>query len=191
MLSDSEHFIVFKSYIQKFISLPEEEWISFKSLLYIKKYKLGEYIEENCIGLIEKGLISTIFLTDDGHEYIVEFCKENDLVTDYRFDAESVSNNYKMIALEATTLIQFNWEDFLKLCSDSPLWEKLKSDQILSFYNYKLKRERQLLSLNAEEKYKIFIKENFDLLNRVPQYQIAKYLGVTPETLSRLKKEQY
>lgn len=190
-MGKEKKYLKFREYISNNIKLTNAEWISFESLLERKEYKSGDYFStdnnEYKIGLIEKGLLRTYFINENGNEYTIEFCKENELIADYRILQSKPHSDYFISAIEDSTIMQLNWKDFLHLCSVNSVWEDFKSNQLLSFYKEKLERERELISLKADERYRTFL-NNSQISNRIPQYQIAAYLGITPETLSRIKK---
>ena len=82
-----------------------------------------------------------------------------------------------------------NFEKFNRLCSSNSTWSFFKSALLEHWYSEKIHRESILLSMNAEQKYLHFIKRHKRIIHRIPQYYIASYLGISPETLSRVRKK--
>lgn len=70
----------------------------------------------------------------------------------------------------------------------SPKWERFVRILAEHSYNEQQKRIYSLIAFTAHQRYEQFIKERPDLIQRVPQYIIANYLGISPETLSRIRK---
>ena len=93
-------------------------------------------------------------------------------------------------ALEKAEILQFAYDDWLALKETSPIWQMLLIRMLEKGYGAKERRERDLLLLDAETRYKNFCEDHPDLNKRVKQYQIASYLGIQPESLSRLKKKR-
>jgi len=95
---------------------------------------------------------------------------------------------FSVLCLEDSEIIQYPFEIFERVCLDD---EKL-TQGLFAFTQWlglkKEIREYRLLCLSAEEAYSDFVSENPDLVNRVTQIDIARYLGITPIALSRIKK---
>jgi hypothetical protein len=72
----------------------------------------------------------------------------------------------------------------------SPRWLQFKNHLVqLVFFNI-TQHNADLAMLDAKARYYKFMRENPDLINRIPQYYIAAYLGITPQSLSRIRKER-
>ncbi len=128
--------------------------------------------------------------TDDkGKEHIVQFAPENWFVTDRESVFFNQKSSYFIQALENSSVLLLD-EAFILLPSQ-------KNNSFIEFNNKLLhnhirhlqKRITQLLGATAEERYLDFIKIYPDLLLRVSQAMVASYLGITPESLSRVRKE--
>lgn len=186
------HLNRFRSFISNYIKLLNEEWKDFYSILNIKAYKKGEFLTSDgdtiLVGYIVNGIFRTFFNTEEGSEFTIEFCKENEIIADYRVITNNSLSNYATIALEDSLIIYFNWSAFLDLCSKHPNLDEFRNKQINLYYTEKLEREKDLISLKAEDRYIKLLEKSPWIKYRVPQYQIASYLGITPEALSRIKK---
>jgi CRP-like cAMP-binding protein len=104
------------------------------------------------------------------------------------FLTQSSSNEY-VEAIEAASVISISYDQLNKLYASSKSFERL--GRVLAEKNYLLAIERinSLQYQSAGDRYTIFMKIYPGLLNRIPHHYIASYLGVTPESLSRIRKE--
>lgn len=107
---------------------------------------------------------------------------------DYKFFLQKPSKIW-VEACEETSGIAWHFDTIQQLIQEHQpsaylFWELLKG-----IYMRKERKELSLMKLSAKERYKRFLKEYPGVDQRLPQYQIASYLGVTPETLSRLRKD--
>lgn len=84
---------------------------------------------------------------------------------------------------------EFNYQDYLDACDNLFLFNKIGRIEIGKSYLEKIQRERDLSTKNTEEMYLDLLKMYPQLLQEVPLYKIANYLGVVPETLSRIRKK--
>lgn len=138
---------------------------------------------------VERGLLKQYSIDEQGKEHIIQFAPENWFMTDRESILLNQPSSYFIQALEDTSVVLIEEEILLQLAQ--------KDQQFLSFNNRLLqnhimhlqKRIRLLLSASALERYLDFIKTYPDLTLRVPQLLIASYLGIAPESLSRLRKK--
>lgn len=137
---------------------------------------------------IATGMLRTYRTKDDGSEYILQFSPENSWAVDPESYDNSIPSHCNIEALETTGVIMWAKKDFETLLEQIPAL-KAFSQKIISANVY-LNRQRIFTSLSgtAEEKYNDFICANPDLAARVPLRMIASYLGVSRETLSRIRR---
>jgi CRP-like cAMP-binding protein len=149
---------------------------------YIKE---GEYVEK--VSFVEAGLFRLFYLID-GEEKIMLFFSENQFMTDY-FGYLTYSPSIRPIqALEDSILYSINRNNLNKLFDHSKNWEHVGRILAESAYVTSVHRANRLLHDDYETRLNTFLQEHPTLMQRVPQYMIASYLNMTPETLSRLKK---
>ena len=138
---------------------------------------------------VEKGCLRSYTIDSKGKEHVFQFAPEDWLIS----DQESIMNNG--LAILNIDAIEDSQIKIIKRPSEKPMTGMDK--ELLLYMNNKLlrkiysqqKRIIQLLSSSAEERYIEFIKLYPNLAQRVPQKMIASYLGITPESLSRVRKE--
>lgn len=127
---------------------------------------------------VESGLLRSYSIDNKGKEHIYMFAPENWIITD-NCEGDIPCDLY-IDAIEDST-ITVTEKDFTKLTSDRK--------SLVKRINVLQKRVIMLMSSPAVERYQHFVETYPDIIQRVPQRMIASYLGITPEALSRLRKE--
>jgi CRP/FNR family transcriptional regulator, anaerobic regulatory protein len=182
------------NYLAKVLSVPVEK-VNACSLHYeVKKIQKNQFLlqyGEVCryIYFVEKGLLKMYSIDKNGKEHIIQFAPESWLISDRSslyFNEKSV---YYIEAVEDSEVLLLHSDFINKLIGEFP--NSLEKSDILVQKHIKSLQDRinSLLGETAEERYMKFIRMYPDLLLRVPQWMIASYLGITPESLSRVRKE--
>ncbi|MCW3162342.1 Crp/Fnr family transcriptional regulator [Chryseobacterium oryctis] len=182
------------NYLAKVLDVPLEK-VSLCSVHYeVKKIPKNQFIlqyGEVCrhIYFVEKGLLKMYSIDKNGKEHIIQFAPESWLISDRSslyFNEKSV---YYIETVEDSEVILLQSDFISKLIGEFP--NSVEKSDILVQKHIKSLQDRinSLLAETAEERYMKFIKMYPDLLLRVPQWMIASYLGITPESLSRVRKE--
>ncbi len=147
----------------------------------------GEY--SHYIFFVESGLLRQYSIDEKGKEHILGFAPENWFVSDRESIYFNQPSSYFIQALEYSTVALLD-DNFLKLLSTKvPAFRDYNNKLLHNHIRSLQKRINQLLSDSAEERYLQFVKRYPDILLRVPQTMVASYLGITPESLSRLRKD--
>lgn len=138
---------------------------------------------------IVSGCFKMFAVDPSGKEHNLQFSAENDWISDlHSFYSEEPSRLY-IEALEPSTVLQIQHEDLLYLFINYHKFDRnfriITERKYINFQN----RILQNISSTAEERYVGFVKQYPGLLNRVPNTQIASYLGITPEFLSKIRKK--
>ena len=182
------------NYLAKVLNVPLEK-VNMCSLHYeVKKVQKNQFLlqyGEVCryIYFVEKGLLKMYSIDKNVKEHIIQFAPESWLTSDRSslyFNEKSV---YYIEAVEDSEVLLLHPDFINKLIGEFP--DSLEKSDILLQKHIKSLQDRinSLLAETAEERYMKFIKMYPDLLLRVPQWMIASYLGITPESLSRVRKE--
>ncbi|MCX2573942.1 Crp/Fnr family transcriptional regulator [Pedobacter sandarakinus] len=183
----------FKNYLKEKIQITDEQFDSISGDLKIKKFEKNEIIQYtgdiNKNGFfVLKGLLRAYSIDAKGKEHILQFAPENWLISD-RNNMNNEASIFFIDAIENTEVIimpnDFMEQAAMKVPCLQPMHTKLLNNSI----RFMQKRINMLLSATAEERYLDFIKLYPNLTLRVPQWMIASYLGITPESLSRVRKE--
>jgi CRP-like cAMP-binding protein len=161
--------------------------LSIEKKLRKKQYLLqeGDVCRHNCF--IVKGCLRLYRISADGSEHIVRFGIENWWMSDRESFVTGQPSKSCIDALEDSELLMWTKENFELLESEIPAFKAFTDQLIARSLSASYNRIYTSISLTAEEKYLDFIKSYPDIFNRVPLHMIASYLGVTRETLSRIR----
>lgn len=182
------------NYIKKFVPLTVEE----ESLLILKinyrKYLKGQYIVQQgdvckyeCF--IVKGCTKTFYVDDKGVEHIVMFAIEDWWTSDMGSFITQTPADFNVQCLENTELIQISYEENEELYLLIPKLERFFRLIIERGFVASQKRIIRNFSMTAKERYVVFSQTYPKLNQRIPQYMIASYLGITKEFLSKIKSQ--
>jgi CRP/FNR family transcriptional regulator, anaerobic regulatory protein len=181
-----------KEYLKTFDNLTEEE-IDFAMGFFItEEYKKGEYyLKEGQlsqkVSLIETGLFR-LFYQLNGEEKIMLFFSEAQFMTDYFGFLTHTATIRPIQALENSLIHSIEKNNLNKLFDHSKNWERIGRQLAESAYVTSVIRANRLLHDDFDTRVNTFIEESPSLMQRVPQYMIASFLNMTPETLSRVKR---
>lgn len=138
---------------------------------------------------VEKGLLRQFSLNENGKEHILSFAPENWLVTDRDSAYFNQPSIYNIQALEDSLVVLIDQAFLDKLAELVPGFTAYNNRLLHNHIRHLQDRIGLLLSATAEERYLNFVQMYPDVLMRVPQTMVASYLGITPESLSRVRKE--
>lgn len=184
----------FKSYLLKHAKLTEKEFTQLSSYFTVKKITKGEFLlhkHDICKHsfFVEQGLLRAYTIDDAGKEHVIQFAPENWFITDRSSTFFNVPSELYIDAIEGSTVIVFDANFIKHLLEISMAYRAYNELLLQNHIRHSQNRINQLLSATAEQRYMSFISLYPDLTLRVPQWMIASYLGITPESLSRVRKE--
>ena len=136
---------------------------------------------------IIKGCVKRYYIDHEGDEVILQFAVENWWLSDMVSFTEQVPSLLYIETIEDTELLQITFQNKELLFKEIPKLERVFRLLVQRAYSVLENRFFTGLTASAEERYLNFIKKYPVLPQRVPQYQIASYLGITPEALSRIR----
>ena len=180
--------------ISRLIQLNEEETTYFLSLLKTKIYpKKSFVVQEGLVCkhnfFVNRGCLRTYFLDHSGLEHNVQFSIENWWAGDmYSFLTEQPAR-FNVVTLEETELMLIEKKELEQLYLKVPKFERFFRLLLQNAFISLQERVLSNLSESAEERYLKFRKKYPLIDSRVPQNQVASYLGITPESLSRIRKK--
>lgn len=179
-------------YILQFGDLNKQQIDLVVSKAKVRELQKDEYFSEAGripmqVGFVVEGVVRGCYYNNNGEEITRCFISENSLVVDYvNFEANTSSSEY----LQASThckLIVFAKQDWEELSKIMVGWDAIKN-KMVQLCLYQKSRKGPVISQDATTRYLEFM-ENYPLLvNRVPLAYIASYLGVTQQSLSRIRK---
>jgi CRP-like cAMP-binding protein len=152
-----------------------------------KQYFLQEGEVSKHFGFIVKGAMRQYRVDDKGVEHILNLSIENWWVGDRESWAMLTPSIYTIDAWEDTELLLLTKADMLKLAQEIPAFNEMVRKMDEMHFIAAQKRTNAIVSLPADERYTDFINNYPDLVQRFPQHIIASYLGLSKETLSRVR----
>ncbi|AZQ60731.1 Crp/Fnr family transcriptional regulator [Flammeovirga pectinis] len=163
-----------------------------ESIHTIKHFKKGDFFLQNgrpCveIGMLEKGVLRGFVYDNDGNEITTHFYQEKDMVI-----GSFIPKTNAVMTVEALEDSKISVADYTEVMEN--VNKNIEITTIITTQFQKLNNQLQarlvsLLNLNSVEKYELFLNEYPSLLNRIPHYYIANYLGITPTQLSRARRQ--
>lgn len=186
-------FDVFERYISAKVTLTDQELSLIRSLLVEKKIAKREFVlREGEIArylfFITKGLLRLLRPDDKGNEYILRFAAENNWLSDRESYVTGNPSNAYIDAIEDSEVLVWDKQDFHTLLKEIPALKQFMKELVGKSQIANQNRVFTTISDSAEEKYFRFIEKHPDTFNRVPLHMIASYLGVSRETLSRIRR---
>ncbi|WP_428672356.1 Crp/Fnr family transcriptional regulator [Roseibium sp.] len=136
---------------------------------------------------VRSGLVRFYYLTADGKEFNKSFATAGGVVTCLSSFLEGAPSSFHTQALEDTELVALPMELARQLPARDRAWERLISTVIAQLALRKERREAAFLLQSASERYEAFLREFPEVAQRLPQYHVASYLGITPVALSRIR----
>ena len=138
---------------------------------------------------VEEGLLRQYSIGSNGKEHTISFGPENWFVTDRESMYFNKPSFYNIQALEDSKVVAID-EKFIQLLSNKiPSFTSFNNKPLDNHIRQLQNRINLLLGASAEERYLEFVAMYPNILLRVPQIMVASYLGITPESLSRVRKE--
>jgi CRP-like cAMP-binding protein len=143
-----------------------------------------------CFGFIGRGLFRIYYLDEKGDEFTTQFFPENRFVTAYADFIAGTATVLYIQALEDSDLLTLHIDNYREILDRNVCWQIFSRKIIEAMFFKKLKRENELLAYDAETRYRLFTEEYPGLEERIRQYQIASYIGISHVSLSRIRSKQ-
>ncbi|HRW98712.1 MAG TPA: Crp/Fnr family transcriptional regulator [Cyclobacteriaceae bacterium] len=182
------------TYINRFVDLTEEEKGILASQVTVRKYLKNQFIVQQgdvCRfeNFVLSGCARAFHVDNEGQEHIVMLAIENWWISDLGSYLSQTPAFYNVQCLEATEVVQFPFENLELLYEKIPKLERFFRIIIQKAFVSSEKRIVRNLSLSAKDRYLEFRKQYPAIEQRVPQYMIASYLGMTKEFLSKVRSQ--
>jgi len=184
----------FKLYLQQKVSITDDQFYLIADHLKVKSFEKNEMIlmkgDVSSHGyFILTGLLRSYSIDGKGKTHIIQFAPEQWWLTERNGMLFNEPSDFFIDAIEATKAVIMH-KDFMNEASKHvPCLNDLNNNMLNNSIRFMQKRINMLLSATAEERYLNFITLYPNLTLRVPQWMIASYLGITPESLSRVRKD--
>lgn len=188
------HDFFFQKFNEK-VPLSKEEEELIRTHLTPKKLRKKQYLLQEAdvnkfVAFVEKGVLRSYTIDEKGGEHIMQFALEGWLIADLASFMNGTPATQTIDALEDCELTLISKASNDALLQQLPKYETWLRLQITGGYIALQKRLNSILSLKLDERFTYLSELYPDLINRVPQHMIAAYMGLTPETLSRLRKKR-
>jgi len=183
------------SYFDRLIPLNKEEKELVTAKFHPRLYRKRQYVLQEgdvCTHFyfVVRGCLRMYKIDDKGSTHILQFAAENYWINDFDIFHGVKPSALNIDALEDTVVLQINRDDIILLYTEAPKFDRIF--RVLSENSFVRLQERLLqnISSTAGERYQSFLEVYPHLINRLSQVQIAAFLGITPEFLSRLRNKR-
>ena len=190
MISEIDNF---RKYLNQVTIMDDLSFNIAKPYLQVERISKGDYLVTegqkcNKIVYINEGLFR-IFYLKDGVEINTCFCKEHSITSSFKSFINQIPSSEYIQALENSVVVSLSAENLSKLQQQSPTWQSIRQllteKECLRLYD----RATSLSFESALEKYKNLLNYNPEIIQRVSIQHIASYIGVSRETLSRIRSQ--
>ncbi len=190
-MSDENSFI---ETIKKVATIPIAQQEKFARLVTTQTLKKGTHFIKagsypKTIAHINSGLFRFYYSDDNGIEFTKAFFLKNSIISSYSAILQNRASYLNIEALEDSTIEIVSYSKFNALFAEDPCWNVFLLSLTQKGFLAKEEREREFLLFSAEKRYQSFLTRYPDLEKRVKQSIVASYLGIAPESLSRIRKK--
>jgi CRP-like cAMP-binding protein len=180
-------------YLSTFKELQLTDLLMLFALAQKKKLEAGEvYIKEgemhNKLAYITKGLIRTYAIKENGEEATLQLHWEDQFFASRDNVILQKPSRFIFQAMEPTELLEVDYYEMQQLLDANPQFAAARNYFMLQMIEDAMERVESFILLSPEERYNQLLQEKPDIINRVPSKYIATLLGITPVSLSRLRK---
>lgn len=181
-------------HFNNYFSLNPKEKEEAKKLFIERQVKRRQFIlQQNDIcrhyNFVVSGCFKMYGIDEKGGEHNIQFAAENDWITDFASFYSEKPSQLNIEAIEHSIILQIKKQDLLYLYINYHRFDRNFRIIIERKYIELQNRVLQNISSTAEDRYKFFLEQYPHLTNRLPNTQIASYLGITPEFLSKIRKD--
>ena len=182
-----------KNFFSELVDISDEDWAIFSSKLIRRCFpkksvilRIGE--RENFLSFIENGIIRYNIPKLD-YDFTFGFAFSNSFVSGYDSFLTQQPSNYNLEAITDCTLWQISYDDLDYIYENTIIGDRIGRKIAESLYVKKMKREQSLLEDSAQKKYEDLLKEQPELILNIPLKYIASYIGIRPQSLSRIRRQ--
>jgi len=183
----------FKTYLLEKAGISGEQFEQLSARISLRTVPKATVLlrqDEVCseVYFVEKGLLRAYTIDDAGKEHVIQFAPEGWWISDRNSFLFGEPALFFIDAIEETEVVVLE-QNFFDKASAIPSFNTFNTKALHNLVRQQQQRISMLIGASAEDRYMDFINRYPNLLLRVPQWMIASYLGITPESLSRVRKE--
>jgi cAMP-binding proteins - catabolite gene activator and regulatory subunit of cAMP-dependent protein kinases len=182
-----------RAYYERVTELSESDWQYIAALFEYVKFSKGETITEqgnieHFLYFIEQGIIR-YYICDETVETTFDFCFEKAFASAYNSLITQTPSEYRLGALSNTVAWRISYENLQKMYDNTRIGNAVGRFLSEKLYITKSSRELALLRFTAKERYCRLLSERPEIIKHIPLKYIASYIGITPQALSRIRRE--
>ena len=188
----ADEYTLLHEFALRIMEFSEAEWHAHRELLTRRFLKKGEFLSQagevcNYASFINRGSLR-VFLEVRDQEVSKHFFFDREYACDYSSFLTRQPGLLNIKALEDTELMELSYEKVQVLYERFPVWQKYGRLIAENLYIQVARRSQELLLRSPEEMYIRLVEARSPIIARIPQHYIASYLGIQPESLSRIRK---
>ncbi len=181
-----------KEFFNNIVQLEDDEWNISQNLFKERSFKKGEYLIsegkiENYINFIVEGTCRTFYIKN-GIEYNYEIGLESDWVSSYKSFTNNIPSDEYIQAVTNIKVYSIHRDNIQNLASSNPKLAFIERYIVNKIVVDKTERLRSFITDTPDERYLNLIEGKKHLIQKIPLNVLASYIGITPESLSRLRK---
>lgn len=182
-----------REYYERILKLQEPEWefiaSHFERRVFAKNQIITRQGEtENYLSFVETGIVR-FYIPDDENELTFNFCFDKEFTCAYNSFLTQTPSEYELQTLLETVVWQISYDDLQKVYAQTKAGNYLGRFVSEKLFLQKSKRELSLLKYTAKERYLNLFDEHPRILKSIPLKYIASYIGITPQGLSRIRRQ--
>lgn len=193
-MTDSQSLTKIETFIRTIVQPDPDEWDAFRRIVHFKKLKKKELLLRegqvcNFIVFLNAGVLREYSYQNE-KETTVDFVCENQFTSDYQSFILQVPSKQYLEALTDVDLLILRKDAINALYDKYKIWERFGRLIIEKVFCSAEQKRKKSITATHDEQYRDFVAAYPQIIQQVPQYYIASYLGLTPEHLSRLRKKK-
>ena len=180
-----------KSLFERLAGGPLPRWPDFATQVQLKCVEAGGTVfmqgaEHPYVYVVRRGLIKNVYLRDTGDAWIKSFSNEGGFFASVAALKPGGRTSFSAVCVENSELERFPFKAIEPLADSDLAWSTVLRKALAIFAERKEQRERELLTLNPEDRYRAVLAEQPDIEGRITQKDLAAYIGITPVGLNRI-----
>jgi CRP-like cAMP-binding protein len=185
------HRSVLQQLLESAAGGPLPDWPGVAGAIALRRVDAGaavflQDVEHPFVYAVQTGLLKLCYLSEDGTEWVKSFASEGGFFASIAALRDRGCTSFMVSALEHSTLERLDYRLLATLARQHLAWSSALHMMTMGYAARKEARERDLLTLNAEARYRAFCAAEPHLAKRIPQKDLARHLGLTPVGLNRI-----